>query len=198
LCAAGLLLIVGTFLPWFHGAVPTNSRFTTPWLDRGYSGWDLFTDCGSWPGRANQFPGTCSFYAPADDALLPREMITGAWTLVAGSVLVGVGVLVGVRGWRQRAPRTWLTVCAWLAALFAGVVVAGLWAIQQSYLLLTEGGSGGSKSELQFGAVLVSLAPIVAVVGAVLVTTGRRYKPNRANSLPSTADPNRVANEVRA
>jgi hypothetical protein len=204
LCSAGLLLIASTFLPWFHDWVQTSSRAAaiSPGfsigraVDRGYSGWDLFADCGSWPGQPNEFPATCTFYAPADDALLPREMITGAWTLVAGSALVAVGSLIGVRSWRQRPMLTWVTVCAWLASLLAGVVVAALWAIEQSYLLLSEGGTGGSKSQLQAGTVLVSLAPIVAVVSAVLVTIDRLGQHRQQNPFPSTSETNLVPNDI--
>jgi hypothetical protein len=107
-------------------------------------------------------------------------MITGAWTLIAGLACIVSGSLIGTRYRQRRAIAAWLVILAWSAMAFTLLVIASLWSIGESYrLLLVVDHYRTSFGTIQAGTALISIAPIVALAGAIAVTRGRSRPPLR-------------------
>lgn len=165
------MLVLASFLPWmtFDGYYVDGVQGR-----RTFSGPELATECTS-----RRFPSQCVVEDQAiSSEFVPDTIVTGAWALVLGIVLVVIGVLA-TRAQRGRIRGGPVVVAGWLAALSA--ISFAIWTLAE----FTGGSNGvGSGPEFGSGVIVAAVSPALAIVGlAVLqvVLTGESQTPHRFN-----------------
>jgi hypothetical protein len=160
--AAGGVLLGSTFLPWisfFGGRVDGRSG------EHSYTGWQLLADC-----TVRKFPGQCVLaeQGPNPD-FIDDPIAAGDWALVAGTLLLAVGLVLVLSRGRGRL-LTAVIGSAWVISLAA---LGG--SIAMLFLLLNQpnGGLGGPSVEV--GMMIAAVSPVIALTGLGLVQAARAW-----------------------
>jgi hypothetical protein len=175
---AGILLVVGTFLPWVaQPGVNIEESVAHPFNGgsqvHSYSGWQLEQRCGQ--------PMDFARCSVPDKSFEGRtNVMTGGWSLLAGTIVCILAVALTLAlVTRRTVVSSWLLAFAWLVSIVTVAVVAIPLSTVADHLppAVEVAGNGAptpGPDPVRGGLVLVVGASALALVGVAVATFGRR------------------------